>query len=165
MSGVYIRHRERAESHQFSFDMLANHINLTSQTTLPVTFFGKGPCPSRRTTGAGGFDLILPDPVFLKSGEATEVPLDIGVNLVQPFIGLLKERSSAAKKGICVLGGVIDSDYRGYIKLILLNISTEDHWFDRGTSIVQLLIVPSAQVDSRFVSNQPHTGFGSSGLT
>jgi len=116
--------------------------------------------------------------VDLKTSEDIELPpkelkvVRTGVKAEIPFgfVGLLKDRSGLASKGLMSLGGVIDSGYRGEIKALLINTSNETMTFKRGDRVIQLIV---ARIDTTVYyhkgvpddeTERGENGFGSSGL-
>jgi dUTP pyrophosphatase len=101
-------------------------------------------------------------------GEQKLVDTGIAVKIPEGFVGLIYNRSSQGKKGITIPHsvGVIDSDYRGNLKVLLKNISDDPYKIDAGDRIAQLVIQPVQIVD--FVDSWNDTqrgtgGFGSTG--
>ena len=93
-----------------------------------------------------------------------------GVQLEIPsgYYGKIEGRSGLALKGIHPLGGVIDSDYRGELKVILRNGQDVDYDIRKGTRIAQLCILPCTELEWKEVSTLSNTargcqGFGSTG--
>lgn len=102
-----------------------------------------GLIPVRGTNGSGGYDFIynFDEDIVIKPGSNKLINLDIKMSLPENTVMFLKTRSSFATKGIMVLGGVIDSDYRGDIKTILLNTSNENFVVTKGMKITQGVIL------------------------
>ncbi len=138
---------------------------------------GKGlELPRYATLDSAGVDLMaaIEDSLTLKPGARTLVPSGIMIALPRGFEGQIRPRSGLAfKHGITVLNtpGTIDADYRGELKVILINLGEEDFVITRGMRIAQLIIAPIAQVtfDTRENLRSEETGrnpegFGSTGL-
>ena len=103
------------------------------------------PLPSYETEHAAGMDLraFLDEDILLKPLERALVPTGLFIELPAGFEAQVRPRSGlAAKKGITVLNtpGTIDADYRGEIKVILVNLSSEDFIIRDGERIAQMII-------------------------
>ena len=103
------------------------------------------PLPSYETEHAAGMDLraFLDEDILLKPLERAMVPTGLFIELPAGFEAQVRPRSGlAAKKGITVLNtpGTIDADYRGEIKVILVNLSSEDFIIRDGERIAQMII-------------------------
>ena len=130
--------------------------------------------PSISTLGASGMDLraFLDEPVVLKSMERCLVPTGLYIEIPKGYEGQVRSRSGLAiNNGIMVLNapGTIDSDYRGEIKIILMNLSKDDFEIKNGDRIAQLVIssyvVPEWKLVDTLDDTQRNTGgFGSTGL-
>ena len=98
--------------------------------------------------------------------------ISTGIALAIPsgYVGLVWDKSGiAAKHGLKTMGGVVDSGYRGEIKIIVHNLSEEPYLVTKGTKIAQLLIQPVEQrtiveVDTLDETTRGEGGFGSTGL-
>ena len=117
--------------------------------------------------GDAGIDLYLSENLALQPGERKKVPMGIGLEIPAGAVGLIRERSSKAKDGLKMLGGVLDAGYRGEVFAMLLNTSHETLKYPAGTHVVQLLILPYlpvriAEVDTLSPSQRGTQGFGSS---
>lgn len=133
------------------------------------------PLPSYETKGAAGMDLYAAvsqgAPVTLEPGQRDLVATGISIALPQGFEAQIRPRSGLAiKHGITCLNtpGTIDSDYRGEIKVILINHGSESFVISRGDRIAQMVIAPVIQSHWRQVDELPETtrgagGFGSTG--
>ena len=125
--------------------------------------------PTRASSQAAGWDLASSCYVELKPGERKLVPLGISVELPAGCYGRIASRSSFALRGIDVAGGVIDPDYRGEVKIILVNNGMDDLVINAGDRIGQLVLERFAVVEavsSRALSSTERGdgGFGSSGV-
>ena len=135
------------------------------------------PLPSYETEQAAGMDLraALPEdnPMTLAPGETKMVPTGLSMALPQGFEAQIRPRSGlAAKFGVTVLNspGTIDSDYRGEVKVILINHGPEAFEINRGDRIAQMVIAPVIQGILQETDALPDTergegGFGSTGGT
>ena len=134
--------------------------------------------PFYATSGSAGMDLMaaLTETVSLKPGERALIPCGISLALPQGYEAQIRPRSGLAfKQGLTVLNtpGTIDSDYRGEIKVILINLGQETATIERGMRVAQMVIAPYAQVKLHEVSEfkeeglentRSKEGFGSTGL-
>jgi dUTP pyrophosphatase len=129
------------------------------------------PLPAYATHGAAGLDLRAAEAFTLKSGERALVPTGIAIALPQGFEAQVRPRSGlAVKHGVTVLNapGTIDADYRGEIKVPLINHGVEDFVIARGDRIAQMVIAPVtiaslSEVDRLQETERGSGGFGSSG--
>ncbi|WP_421861840.1 dUTP diphosphatase [Parvibaculum sp.] len=133
------------------------------------------PLPRYETDGAAGMDLTaaLPEgePMVLQPGARALVPTGLAIALPQGFEAQVRPRSGlAAKNGVTVLNspGTIDCDYRGEVKVILVNLGQEAFTIERGTRVAQMVIAPVTQAQLREVAALDETargagGFGSTG--
>lgn len=128
------------------------------------------PAPRYATPGAAAMDLCacLDTSVTIPAGERCVVPTGIAIALPDSnHVALLFARSGLGiKKGICLANGVgvIDSDYRGEIRVGLANISGEDYTVMPGDRIAQLMIAPVVCPQVTFVDELDETERGTGGL-
>jgi len=126
--------------------------------------------PVRKRRGDAGLDLYSAEEVVLKPNEWVAVPTGIAVEIPEGHFGLIKDRSGLAlKHALHCLAGVVDENYRGEVKVVLINLGREEVKLPKGTRIAQLLIVPYLRVEVEEVAKLSDTergekGFGSSGL-
>jgi dUTP pyrophosphatase len=107
------------------------------------------PLPSYATEHAAGLDLRVNADIDLRQGEVILAPTGIAIEIPEGFEGQIRPRSGlAAKHGITCLNapGTIDADYRGEIKVILINHGSEPVHFERGARIAQLVIAKYERV-------------------
>ncbi len=129
------------------------------------------PLPAYETNGAAGMDLRAAVDMMLKPGRRGLVPTGIAIALPAGYEAQVRPRSGlAVKHGITVLNspGTIDSDYRGEIKVPLINHGEHDFAVARGDRIAQLVISPVSRIAWEAVPELDTTargkgGFGSSG--
>ncbi len=131
--------------------------------------------PAYETHDSAGMDLRAAIPagesITLKPLERMLVPTGLAIALPSGFEAQVRPRSGlAAKNGVTVANspGTIDADYRGEIKVILINLSNEDFTFERGMRIAQMVIAPVTQGVWNLVTSLDETergvgGFGSTG--
>lgn len=129
------------------------------------------PLPAYATAGAAGMDLRAAEALTLAPGQRALVATGIAIALPAQFEAQVRPRSGlAVKHGVTVLNapGTIDWDYRGEIKVPLINLGTDDFVIARGDRIAQMVIAPVAVARLEAVTTLPDTargdgGFGSSG--
>ena len=133
------------------------------------------PLPAYETADAAGMDLraAVPhdDPVVLRPGARHAVPTGLAFAIPSGFEGQVRPRSGfALKSGITCLNspGTVDADYRGEVKVILINLGAEDVTIRRGDRIAQMIVAPVVQATLSEVANLDETargagGFGSTG--
>lgn len=130
--------------------------------------------PAYATEGSAGMDLtnVLEKPLTLKPLERAKVPTGLIMVLPQGYEGQVRPRSGlAAKHGITLTNcvGTIDSDYRGEICCLMVNLSNEPYTIQPGERIAQLIISPVSHVTVEFIEKIPMEtkrgdgGFGSTG--
>lgn len=129
--------------------------------------------PGYATEGAAGMDLRanLQEPVVLQSLERTLLPTGLFIELPDGYEAQIRPRSGLAiKQGITCLNtpGTIDSDYRGEIKVILINLSNEPQTINHGDRIAQMIIASVTKADLILVQQLNSTtrgerGFGHTG--
>jgi len=151
---------------------------MTDQVTINVTVLPHGEglqLPAYETAQSAGMDLRAAigerETVTLKPLERTLVPTGLAVALPAGYEAQVRPRSGlAAKNGVTVANspGTVDADYRGEVKVILINLSSEDFTFERGERVAQMLIAPVTQgvwnqVDSLDETERGEGGFGSTG--
>ena len=129
--------------------------------------------PAYATNASAGMDLRanLDFPIVLKSLERTLVPTGLFMELPIGFEAQIRPRSGlAAKNGLTVLNspGTIDADYRGEIKVILVNLSKDDFTINDGERIAQMIIAKHEraewiEVEELMESERGAGGFGSTG--
>jgi dUTP pyrophosphatase len=127
--------------------------------------------PERAYAGDAGLDLAACERVELAPGERAVVPTGIAVAIPEGFAGFVQPRSGlAARHGIAVVNspGLIDSGYRGEIRVVLLNTDPERAFVaEAGDRIAQLVVLPIPELDLVEVDELPPSergvrGFGSS---
>lgn len=129
--------------------------------------------PAYATSQSAGMDLLAAvfDPTVVKAGEIAIIPTGIAIALPEGFEVQIRPRSGlAAKFGITVLNtpGTIDADYRGEIKVILINHSSSDFVIERGMRIAQMVVARYEHIILEEVQSLEDTlrgakGFGSTG--
>ena len=130
--------------------------------------------PLYKTAGAAGADLCakISQPLTIKAGKFAMVPTGLYFEIPEGYEVQVRPRSGlAAKNGVTVLNspGTIDSDYRGEIKVILVNLSDTDFVINNGDRIAQMVVAPVTQaefiVSDKLSETERGTGgFGSTGV-
>lgn len=129
--------------------------------------------PAYQTPGAAGMDLTacLPGSIILQPGEIALIPTGLAIAIPDGYEGQVRARSGlATKHGITLPNspGTIDSDYRGELKVALINLGRDAFTIDHGMRIAQLVIAPVARVEIEVLDSLSATirgvgGFGSTG--
>ena len=127
--------------------------------------------PSRAYDGDAGLDLSACERVVLGPGERAMVSTGLAVAVPDGFAGFVQPRSGlASRHGLTIVNtpGLVDSGYRGELRVVLLNTDTHEPFVvEPGMRIAQLVVVPVASVDPIEVEELPESergvrGFGSS---
>lgn len=142
---------------------------------LPLPHFAGLDLPAYETAGSAGMDVraAVPDrePMVLAPGARAMVPTGLSVAIPEGYEIQVRPRSGlAAKHGLTCLNtpGTIDSDYRGEIKVILINLGAEPFTIQRGERIAQLVLAPVTRLAWSQTGQLGETargagGFGSTG--
>ena len=130
--------------------------------------------PKYETDGSSGMDIaaFINENIEVKPGEKEIVPTGFSLSIPKGIEVQIRPRSGlSAKKGISVLNtpGTIDADYRGEIKVILINLGKENFLIENGNRIAQMVVCPVTQVKMEEVDELSETsrgagGFGSTGI-
>jgi dUTP pyrophosphatase len=139
--------------------------------TIRVTLEDGARIPEYKTPGAAGMDLCTKFDVELSPMERQMVPTGVRMEIPTGFEGQVRPRSGLAMKhGLTMVNtpGTIDSDYRGEIMCILINLGSETVRLAAGERIAQLVVVPVVQarldvVESLDETERGEGGFGSTG--
>ncbi len=141
--------------------------------TVKIINQSANPLPSYATPGSAGMDLMahIAAPVTLQSLERQLIPTGLFMELPEGYEAQVRPRSGlAAKHGLTCLNspGTIDADYRGEIKVILVNLSKDPHTIQPGDRIAQMIIAPVQQIGWELVTAISETarnqgGFGHTG--
>lgn len=127
--------------------------------------------PKKQSPGAAAYDLASSVDFDIGPHETQVVPTGIRMALPQNYAGMVCSRSGLAANGIVVANapGIIDSDYRGEVKVILHNLTDEKRLFNIGDRIAQLIVIPLEHInfittkDLNITERGTH-GFGSTGF-
>ena len=142
---------------------------------IPCTAEGSAHLPSYKTKGAAGADIAarLASPVTIPQGGRAVIPTGLSFAIPDGFEIQVRPRSGlAAKNGVTVLNtpGTIDSDYRGELKVILINLGQEPFTVNNGDRIAQIVTAPVTVARFEIVQELDKTergkgGFGSTGVS
>tara|TARA_Y100001935_G_scaffold229452_1_gene209140 strand:+ start:1663 stop:2283 length:621 start_codon:yes stop_codon:yes gene_type:complete len=134
----------------------------------------QGDFPAYESELASGFDVRaqLPEPVVLEPGHRSLIPTGLSFEIPKGYEIQARPRSGLAiKKGLSLVNspGTIDADYRGEVKIILINLGTEAVTIEKGERIAQLVLCPVVQaqfvkVDALGETVRGEGGFGSTGV-
>ncbi len=130
--------------------------------------------PEYKTAGAAGADVcaLIESDLILKAGSRAIIPTGLFFEIPEGYEIQVRPRSGlAAKNGVTLLNtpGTIDSDYRGELKIILINLGEEDFTIHRGDRIAQIIFAPVIQaaflpVQELSLTERGSSGFGSTGV-
>jgi len=149
---------------------------MTVNLRLPIMRLPHGmdlPLPTYATSGAAGMDVAaaVDKPVILGAGERLAIPTGFAMAVPAGYEAQIRPRSGLAlKHGVTVANapGTIDSDYRGEVAILLVNLGDQDFTITRGMRIAQMVVAPVTQVtpiatDSLADTERGNAGFGSTG--
>ena len=125
--------------------------------------------PTRATKGSAGWDLYAQEDVVILPKQSDSIGTGICVDVGRGYVGLLTHRSSFGFKLDTIASfGVVDSDYRGEIRIKLFNLGNEGIYIKKGDRVAQLVVVPvffSAykEVDKLGETTRGSGGMGSTG--
>lgn len=136
---------------------------------VKIVNHSRHPLPAYATVGAAGMDLRaqLDTDVVLQPLERALIPTGLSIELPMGYEAQIRPRSGlAAKKGITVANapGTIDADYRGEIKVIVINLSNETHTLADGERIAQMVIAKHEQIEWEPVKQLSATSRGEGGF-
>jgi dUTP pyrophosphatase len=125
--------------------------------------------PKYETTGSSGMDLAanIAGNISIDPGKTAIIPTGLALSVPKGFEVQIRPRSGlAAKQKISVLNtpGTIDSDYRGEIKVILINMGQETFKVEKGLRIAQMVVCPVVQAQIKEVEDLNETGRGKGGF-
>ena len=136
--------------------------------------FGELPLPAYATVGAAGMDIVaaVTEDLVLAPGGRSAVPTGLSMAVPAGHEVQVRPRSGLAlRHGVTVANapGTIDSDYRGEVKILLVNLGDADFTVSRGMRIAQIVLAPVTRADPKLVEELDDTargsgGFGSTGL-
>ena len=153
---------------------LIRYNNFMTNINIKVVAKEGAKLPLYKTSGAAGADIcaLLKEPLVIESGKSAMVPTGLFFEIPQGYEVQIRPRSGlAAKNGVTVLNtpGTIDSDYRGEINVILINLGDKPFTVNNGDRIAQMLVAPVIQAEFSVVTSLDETergagGFGSTGV-
>jgi dUTP pyrophosphatase len=135
--------------------------------TIPCLVEDKQFLPKRATATDAGADLMSIEDLEIYPGEQKLVSTGVATKIPEGYAGFVFNRSSQGKKGITIPHsvGVIDSGYRGEIKVLLKNISEDPYKISRGDRIAQLVLIPVLLPEFVDIWNDTERGTGGFGST
>ena len=176
-SGVFTRWKEQYTAYQEAAETDPSTVTLPdSDTDMPdlcsmcVPIKRGARIPYRATQGSAGVDLYLPADSIIAAGTVTAVPLGLSVQLPDRHYLQLHGRSSLEKRGILLVGGIVDSDFRGEIHCLLYNTTQQELKLCKGQRVCQAILLkyevcefqPVDKLDNA-LSGRGDSGFGSTG--
>ncbi len=117
-----------------------------------------------------GMDLYSDETINIQPGERKLIPTGIAMAIPSGYVGLIWDKSGiATNHGLKTMAGVIDSGYRGEIKILIHNLSSQPYTVQAGTKIAQMLIQPVVhneivEVNELDDTSRGEGGFGSTGM-
>lgn len=148
---------------------------MSNKIGIKITAKKSAVIPEYKTTGAAGADVcaLIDEDVTLKFGERTLIGTGLSFEIPEGYEIQVRPRSGLAfKNGVTVLNtpGTIDSDYRGELKVILINLGKDDFTIKSGDRIAQIVVAPVTLGDFTLADTLSETergsgGFGSTGVS
>ena len=126
--------------------------------------------PSYAYKGDAGMDIFSLEDVFIKSGEKAVLRTGIKFAIPKGYAGFVWDKSGlAVKHHLKTMAGVIDSNYRGELMVVLTNLGKEDYTAEKGSKVAQMIIKPVefAEIIEETIEDETDRGegkFGSSGV-
>jgi len=126
--------------------------------------------PSYAHAGDAGMDLYAAKDTIIKQGERKVVATGIKMEIPAGYVGLIWDKSGlASMNGLKIMGGVIDSSYRGEVGVVIINLGDQEYRVEKNTKIAQMLVQRIENVEIEEVNNLENSsrgegGFGSSGI-
>ena len=148
-----------------------NYLSEESESTdtiqsIQVGIDRSSDCPRKSTPGSAAYDITAAQGITVPASSCRPVLLNLRLEIPDGYCLLLQSRSGLALKGITVIGGIIDSDFKGEIRAIVQNSSRDPFRIQKGQRITQgvFLNTLSVQFDVTDITDDgAHTGFGSTG--
>lgn len=124
--------------------------------------------PQYGHSGDAGLDLFSSTDFVLGPGQVEPIPTGIKMAIPEGYVGLIWDKSGMSLKGVHRLAGVIDSGYRGEVKVVMVNLGDRPFPIEKGMKIAQMLIQPVVVADIVEAEDLDDTsrgdgGFGSTG--
>lgn len=129
------------------------------------------PLPKQETLGSAGYDLRTTEAVTIWPGQRKMVGTGFAWALPEGFMGIIRPRSGTANQhGLHILGGLLDNDYRGELKAILINLGNRPVSFAKGDRVAQMVVTMCYQqrvveVDDLDETERGAGSFGHTGLS
>jgi dUTP pyrophosphatase len=125
--------------------------------------------PTKAHASDAGFDLYAISAGYISADDLTPIRLGFSAEIPEGYYCQVFGRSSLAKQGVVILGGVIDSGFRGEWTVLAACVSRREVWYEAGARIAQCVILPVprvevVEVEELGVSERGTDGFGSSGV-
>jgi dUTP pyrophosphatase len=140
---------------------------MVHDSSMRISLSEDATLPSYKTEGSAGLDLSCSEDFELEPLERKLIGTGIRIEVPQGFEAQVRPRSGLAiKQGVTMVNspGTIDSDYRGEVKLIMVNLSQQKVSFKKGDRVAQLVICPVARVELEVVESLDETGRGEGGF-
>jgi dUTP pyrophosphatase len=124
--------------------------------------------PQYSHPGDAGLDLFAAEDLTIAAGEVKAVPTGIKMAIPEGYVGLIWDKSGISLQGVHRLAGVVDSGYRGEVKVVMANLGKKPFAIKKGMKIAQMLIQPVesievAETDELDGTPRGEGGFGSTG--
>ena len=131
--------------------------------------YKKGGTISHAIAGDAGFDIYANEDSEIKPMEQKWVSTGLFIEIPEGHVGIMKEKSGLAGKGIMLGAGVIDSNYRGEVKALVRNFSNHVIAIEKGQKIAQIVFMKAetpelVETEELTETERGHKGFGSTGL-
>jgi len=127
--------------------------------------------PIKGTKDSAGYDLFSFEDLVLQPNNIYKISTDIFLDIPKGYFGKIESRSSCALKGLLVIGGVIDSDYKQEVKVLINYIGKEEYKIIKGMKIAQILFFENLNTQIQHVGREEisisttrNGGFGSTGV-
>jgi dUTP pyrophosphatase len=143
---------------------------MPTSTKISIKLLDPGCRPQRKTTGAAGYDLVARESVTIYKGQTAMIPVGFALELPPGTEAQIRGRSGLNTKSIVALFGTVDSDYRGEVKVILMNFGMLSGFtVEKGDRIAQMVIASVLPTELVEVAELTETargdgGFGSTGV-
>jgi dUTP pyrophosphatase len=120
--------------------------------------------PEHKTQSAAGFDIYASQEIILNPGETTKVSTGIAFEIPEGFYVRIEDRSGMAIKGIHKVAGIVDSDYRGEVSIVLHNSTKEQYKIEKHDRIAQGILSPVMQGNFTEAEELSETARGEGGF-
>jgi len=151
---------------KYLFNAIYSFINYN--TTFKVKLLHKNAkVPKKADTGCAGYDVFSDDQFKIATGERALVSTGISAEISKEYYLRVAPRSGLAVKGIDIGAGVVDSSYRGEIKVLIINNSGSDFMIESGSKIAQLILerCSDSQIEVVDILSETERGYGGFGST